>query len=379
VAVAPARPGFWLQHASNEARQLVVFADELAQTPPGRPGVAFAPVNAPRTLNELFERTRRAGDAILDPHGHALDLPPTKRAQQHFPWLAENPRPATQPQWEQWMQRALDHEQSAELRGAGPPPSFVMTPSPVIEAARGTLELYPVLDAAVAVASRQPAGTDCWLCVSVDRTYLREQPHLTRLANAMLATGATGFVFRCSHSQLPPVDDLRYLNGLREVTQACMANNIRIYLPNSGWLGWLAMAWGAWGFSGGMAAGTWVDRVRTPMTRPELPTLPYFEPQLLRSLPWRVHEQLVKEANYMPCTCLDCIQMGTNHDLTLAKRHQLRHAHNEGSALVAMPAAQRRASVANRLDAAIAFRDSLSTPTQGRVGAEFLDRWRALV
>jgi hypothetical protein len=71
--------------------------------------------------------------------------------------------------------------------------------------------------------------------------------------------------------------------------------------------------------------------------------------------------------------------MGNSHDLALAKRHQLRHAHSEGAALTAVPAAQGRASVANRLDAAIAFRDGLSTQMQGRVGAEFLDRWRALV
>lgn len=379
MAVATVRAGFWLQHAANEARQLVALADELAQAPAGRPGIAFGPVNVPKTLNELFEQARNAGDAILDPHGHALDLPPTKRAQQHFPWLAQNPRPATQTQWEQWMQDGLDHQQSAALRGSAPAPSFVVTPSPVIEAQRGRLELYPVLDAAVAVADQQPTGTDCWLGITVDRTYLRDQPHLTRLANAMLATGASGFVFRASHAELPPVSDLRYLTGLREVVQACADNGIRIYLPNSGWLGWLAMAWGAWGFSGGMAAGTWVDRVRTPMTRPESPTLPYFEPQLMRSVPWRVHEQLVNEPAYQPCTCADCTLMGTSHDLALAKRHQLRHAHNEGAALAAMPAAQRRVSVANRLDAAIAFRDSLTLPVQGRVGGEFLERWRALV
>lgn len=379
MAVAPMRAGFWLQHASNEATQLVAFADELAQTPAGRPGVAFGPLNVPRTLDALFQRARGAGEAIMDPHGHTLDLPATRRAELHFPWLALDPRPATVPQWEAWMQDALDHQQSPALRGAGPAPSFVMTASPVIEAARGTAELYAVLDAAVAISGRQPAGTDCWLGVSVDRTYLREQSHLTSLANAMLATGATRFVFRASHSQLPPVDDRRYLRGLREVVEACAANDIRIYLPNSGWLGWLAMGWGAWGFSGGMAAGTWVDRIRTPMTRPEIPSLPYFETQLMRSLRWRVHEQLVNERTYVPCPCPDCVQMGASHDPALAKRHLLRHAHDEGSALIGLPVTQRRVSIANRLDAAIAFRDGLSKPTQGRVGGEFLDRWRDLL
>jgi hypothetical protein len=379
VAIATPRAGFWLQHASNEASQLVAFADDLAQTPAGRPGVSFGPLNAPATLNRLFEQARLAGDAILDPHGHALDRTPTERARRHFSWLARRPRPATQPQWEQWMQDALDHQNSSALRGAARTPSFVVTASPVIEAAHGTLGLYPVLDAAVAVAARQPAGVDCWIGVSVDRTYLREQPHLTRLANAMLATQATGFVLRASHSQLAPVDDQRYLHGLREVVEACATNGIRVYLPCSGWLGWLAMGWGAWGFSGGMAATTWTDRVPGPMTRPERPAEPYFEWQLLRTVPWRVHAQLALEPTYQPCTCPDCAVMGTTHDLVLAKRHQLRHANNEAAALIALPAAQRRSGVAARIDRALAFRDGLSRPVQMRVGGEFLDRWRALV
>ena len=379
MAVAVPRAGFWLQHASNEARQLVGFADELGQTPSGRPGVAFGPVNVPGTLNPLFEHARLAGDAILDPQGHALDRTHTERAREHFPWLTLNPRPATQTQWEGWMQDALDHQLSPTLRGNAPLPSFVMTPSPVIEAPRGTLELYPVLDAALAVRARQPAGIDCWLSVSVDRTYMREEPHLTVLANTMLAAQVDGFVFRASHSQLAPVDDQRYLAGLREVVQAAATNGIRIYLPSSGWLGWLAMAWGAWGFSGGMAASTWVDRVPGPMTRPERPAEPYFESQLLRTVPWRVHAQLVNEPSYQPCTCSDCTQMAGTHDASLAKRHQIRDAHQEAAALTGLLPAQRREHVGARLDQAIAFRDGLSTAVQTRAGGEFLDRWRALV
>jgi hypothetical protein len=71
--------------------------------------------------------------------------------------------------------------------------------------------------------------------------------------------------------------------------------------------------------------------------------------------------------------------MANSHDKELAKRHQLRVANTEGAALAAMPAAARRTSIANRLDGAIAFRDGLSAPVRGRVGGEFLDRWRGLV
>lgn len=370
---------FWLEYGSREARELVAFADELARTAAGRPGICFGPLNNPDTMLEpLYQRARARGPAILDPHGYLLDLGHTARSRKHFPWLAEAVRPATQAQWELWMQRALDHQLSMDLRGTGQPPTFVVTPSPQMEAAR-TTELNTVLDAAAAVRGRV-VGHECWIGVTVDKTYLREKRQLTRLLNAVVQTGTDGVVFRAQHTQLPPVDDLEYLAGLREVVEACTDNGIRVFLPSSGWLGWLALGWGAWAFSGGMAAGSWVDRVPTPMTAPQQRPLPYFEPQLLRTVPWRIHQQLVTETDYQPCTCVDCAAMSSSHDLTLAKQHQIRHASAEAAALNAVPLTVRRRRVADRLDAAIRFRDGLSAATAARIPTtRHLDRWRALV
>lgn len=169
---------FWLEYGNREAPDLVAFADDLARTPAGRPGVCFGPLNGPTTLEPLYRQARAQGNAIVEPHGYLLDLDHTARSRNHFPWLAQTPRPATQAEWEQWMQQALDHQLSARLCGNAGAPSFVVTPSPRMEAARAP-ELNTVLDAATAVRSRVPAGNDCWLGVTVDRTYLRDQlaPH----------------------------------------------------------------------------------------------------------------------------------------------------------------------------------------------------------
>jgi hypothetical protein len=175
------------------------------------------------------------------------------------------------------------------------------------------------------------------------------------------------------------VTDRAYLLGLRDLVGALADNGTRVFLPQTGWLGWLAMAWGAWGFSGGMAAGTWGDREPGPVTRPDEPSEPYFEPQLLRGVRWRVHEELVREAGYQPCDCAECAGMGGRFDLRRAKRHQLRHAHEEGSRLTPADARVRAGAVAARLDQAIAFRDDLRRALRGRVSAEFLDRWRDFV
>lgn len=370
---------FWLEYGNREAPELVAFADDLARTPAGRPGICFGPLNGPTTtLEPLYREARVRGDAIVEPHGYLLDREHTARSRRHFPWLAQTPRPETQPEWETWMQQGLDHQLSARLCGDAGPPSFVITPSPILDAARAD-ELNIVLDAATSVRARV-SGHDCWLGVTVDRAYLREEPHRTRLLNAVVQTGADGMVFRSPHSQLPPVDDRNYLYGLREVVEACAINGIRIFLPSSGWLGWLAMGWGAWGFSGGMAAGSWVDKIPGPMTQPQNPPLPYFEPQLLRTVPWRSHEQLVNEPEYQPCSCPDCVQMGSSHDLMLAKRHQIRHASQETAVLTAVPVEDRRRLVADRLNAAISFRESLSPMTIARIPSTIhLDRWRTLL
>lgn len=369
---------FWLEYGNKEALQLVAFADDLAQTPAGRPGICFGPLTGHPKLERLYRQARVRGDAVVDPHGYLLDRKHTKRSRDHFPWLALTPRPETQPAWEQWMQQGLDHQTSARLCGDAGAPSFVITPSPIMEPSRGP-ELNAVLDAATAVRGRVPAESDCWLGVTVDRTYLREEQQLTRLLNAMIQTGADGFVFRSQHTQLAPVDDRLYLEGLREVVETCADNQIRIFLPSSGWLGWLAMGWGAWGFSGGMAAGSWVDKLPGPMNKPQEPRLPYFESQLLRDVPWRYHQQLVGEPGYESCTCPDCVQMGDSYDLALAKRHQIRHASQETAPLTAVAVADRRQLVADRLDTAIAFRDNLSPVLTTRIPTSHLDRWRRLM
>lgn len=371
---------FWLEYGSQQARPLVSFADELAGTPAGRPGICFGPLNAPLTsLEPLYRQARTSGEAIVEPHGYLLDRTPHRpRKRDYFPWLAQTPRPETQIEWERWMQRGLDHQVSARLCGSAGPPSFVITPSPFMDASRPD-ELNAVLDAATAVRDRV-RDQDCWLGVTVDRAYLRETRHLTRMLNAIVQTGTTGIVFRAPHMQLGVVDDRLYLSGLREVVEGSAANRIRVFLPGSGWLGWLAMGWGAWGFSGGMASGSWVDRIPGPMNRPDQPSLPYFEPQLLRAVPWRNHEQLMSEPEYQPCSCPDCVRMNGAHDPMLAKRHQIRHASEETAALTSVAVDQRRGLVAARLDEAISFRDGLSRIVKTRIPTTlYLDRWRALM
>lgn len=368
--------GFWLQHASNQARELVEFADELEGGPAGRPGVLYAPVNGAATLRALYRHGRQRGDVAFDPCGFLLDREPTRRAAASFPWLVQTPRPASQHEWQNWMTRALEHQLSTDLVGDSRAPSFLVTACPQLQAAEGARGLYPVLDAALTVQGS--ADGECWLGVNIDQDYLRQEVHLVRLANALIASRTPGVVLRCFGKQLPPVTDRKLLEGLREIVSSCSANGIHVFLPSSGWLGWLAMAWGAWGFSGGLAKSSWYDRIPSPMTN----VTRYdsvFEPQLLRQVRWTVHESLVREPEYRECWCSSCANMNGRYDSGEAPRHQLRVAHKEAAILRALPTAHRKAAVRQRLDEAIAFRDGLPLVLRSRAQADFLDRWRSLV
>ena len=255
-------------------------------------------------------------------------------------------------------------------------PSFLVTACPQLQAAEGDRGLYPILDAALAVQGS--AEGECWLGVNIDRDYLRQEVHLVRLANALIASRVPGVMLRCFGTQLAPVTDRRVLDGLREIVSSCSASGIRVFLPSSGWLGWLAMAWGAWGFSGGLAKSSWYDRMPSPMTN----VTKYdsvFEPQLLRQVRWTVHENLVDQPEYEECWCSSCASMDGRYDAKEAPRHQLRVANEEAATLRALPTAQRKITVRQRLDEAIAFRDSLPLVLQSRAQADFLDRWRSFV
>lgn len=373
-----ARAGFWLQHAANGAEELVGYGDELVNQPAGRPGVIMAPVNARSTLNPLFRQARSKGDAIVDPNGHFLDRPHTERSKRHFPWLAQQPRPNAQSVWEAWMEEAINHQLAADLCEMGPPPSFTITPSPIMTADAGAAELYMILDAAGEVRERR--NSDPWLGICVDRAYLRSNSHRIRLCNAIVSTSANGVVFRAFHNQLPPVTDRAYLEGFRELSFAASAGDVELLLPNTGWLGWLAMAWGAWGFSGGLAAASWGDREPGPMNSPDEPSNPYFEPQLMRTIRWRNHLELANSSGYEPCTCPECQVMGmTTYDANRAKRHQIWWANEEGAGLAPLNLGQRKAAVRTRLEAAVAFREGLSVSLQQRLGAGFLDTWLSLL
>jgi len=245
-------------------------------------------------------------------------------------------------------------------------------------ASTGTAELYAIIDAATTARDSAADDRECWLGVSVDRDYLRNDARLTELADTVVTAGFSGVIFRFFQSELTPITDRRLLDGLRELVEGCAGAGVEIFLPNAGWVGWLAGAWGATGYSGGLSKSSWFDRMPTPMRNPGRRES-IFEPQLLRHVAWSLHEQLADEEGYDDCSCTSCAAMDGDYDADEAKLHQIRVAHAWSGELRPLNAIGHRRAIRARIEAAIDFRDDLPRALGERVDAGFLDTWRALV
>jgi hypothetical protein len=370
--------GFWLQYATQNADRLVDLADDLAGEGT-RPGIVFAPVGSPDRLTRLYGQARGAGEAFLDPSGFLLDRDGSSQRQANYPWLDSSyGRPSDLAGWTAWMHESLEHQLSDNFLDGADEPSILVTPSPQLTASTGTRELYTVIDGATAARAAVAGQRECWLGVAVDRDYLRNDARLTEMADAVVAAGFPGVVFRCFQSELAPISDRRLLEGLRELVEGCSGGDIGIFLPSTGWMGWLAAAWGATGHSGGLSKGSWFDRMPTPMRNPGRRDS-IFERQLLRHVQWAVHELLTTEDEYDECDCRSCAAMDGDFDAGEAAIHQIRVAHAWSADLRQLNLAGRRRAIRSRIDGAIDFRDDLPRVVRDRADAGFLDTWRALV
>lgn len=117
------------------------------------------------------------------------------------------------------------------------------------------------------------------------------------------------------------------LGGLRQVVSALADDGRRVLLVQSGLLGWLSLAWGAWGFSAGMSAGSWLDSRAIFRRRAGAPAPPrlerYVEPQLLHSVLWDDHSRFAQEQAHVPCACPFCRQLGTGWNNNTSGQHGL--------------------------------------------------------
>ena len=167
-------------------------------------------------------------------------------------------------EWVAWMRASIEHDvdlfESVERK-----PSLLVSPCPLIESMVAEKELTSVADAFRQLKIEYPSLAPSF-CVGPEFT--RTEAGVTRLANTLVGLQPSAVLLRCFQTALPPIRDRPFLRGLREIVRACASNDIAVLLPNSGWVGWLATAWGAHAYSGGAAQSSWYDRPPSAMNQP---------------------------------------------------------------------------------------------------------------
>jgi hypothetical protein len=134
--------------------------------------------------------------------------------------------------------------------------------------------------------------------------------------------------------------DAALLDGYGEIANVFEENDKVLLLPNTGLTGWLALAWGAHGFSTGIGTGerAFADKrvIRIPRSRPRpIPTPRTFVPAIMHVTDFPTATLLDGLPNARPCQCPFCRRMRRNgqFDKALAGGHYLRRVGDATAAL----------------------------------------------
>lgn len=393
--------GFWLQLSATHRGELLALRDEWATSDSGAPGVVLAPVTAPERLLEVA-RACEDNRVFLDPCGYLIDRRPTQRSRRHFPWLVgtvgdnggegpsgryldqmldldggEQPqfqRPRTLDEWVTWMRTSIEHDRML-FESARRKPSLLVSPCPLIGSMVDHHELT-----SVAEAFRELNGEYSDLAPSfcVGPEFSRTEEGVTRLANTIVGLQPSAVLLRCFQTELPPIGDRQYLEGLREIVKACTSNDIAVLLPNSGWVGWLAMGWGAQAFSCGATQSSWYDRPPTPMNQPPQVDRIY-DTALMTRREFDLGPDLEAVDGYESCDCISCEEMNGVFSEQLARTHQLRVARSESLAVEELRQSNaRHLLIKGRLAEADQLWQSLPTHLRQDIPGAHLGLWQEL-
>jgi hypothetical protein len=121
--------------------------------------------------------------------------------------------------------------------------------------------------------------------------------------------------------------DTASLGALRQMVRVLADDGRRVLTVRSGLVGWLSLAWGAWGFTAGMSQGSWLDSReiirRRAGTRSPARLERYLEPQLLHHVLSADHGRLARQAGHSQCTCAFCGRLAGGWNPQAAAQHDL--------------------------------------------------------
>jgi hypothetical protein len=289
-------------------------------------------------------------------------------------WISRK-APSTHAEWDQTVDEAIAAQQ--QLSAAG-----LIIPSRLLTQADWPDGLQAALDAARRATARHPTA-DMLVNVIVDERWILDQRLRRTLLNQFTDLPENIGAAVHIHWSAPDIPDRGpSLEALRILVSALASDGRRVLLVETGRLGWLAIAWGAWGFTAGLSGASWARNtavVRRSKGQPATRIARIFDSNLLQHVRLATHTRLVGQSGYQPCGCGFCQRQaassGWSHDLS--GQHAL-YALSRLTEQVAAPALpQRHARVRAIVQNAINFEAGLSFRLTGDSRPLHLSEWLA--
>lgn len=345
-ALAAGPPLFLLHRGTQHAEVVPRVLADLARSvvPDIRLGVvASVPRTKPQALQQFFSACGSAPVRIADPEGFARadSFGPTLETQKGSgPYVGVT----LQAQWpyftrqlptgvtKAWVGEVLDVQRVA---GA----TLLLTPGMWADPASPQQAMTAMRQHAD--WARQQLQPDEHLAVNVTlpAAWLSNQRLLSLLLDEVVDMSELVFYMRVRWPLMPQpygqLIDASVLDGYIEVANTFEDSDKTLILPNTSLTGWVALAWGAHGFSTGVGGGerafadTRAIRIKRTGPRPA-PITRTFATPILHTTDTTTAARLDALPNARACTCRYCVALrrlpAGQHDKALAGGHFLRAA-----------------------------------------------------
>ncbi|HWA52908.1 MAG TPA: hypothetical protein VG816_01910 [Solirubrobacterales bacterium] len=247
----------------------------------------------------------------------------TKQNVPMAPWIQRS-APSTKTEWDSTIRESIEQQRKLGV-------DAIVTPGAELTSGAYPNGLSRQIDAVRRAWLKRPQDDLPWLAeVYVHDDWIVDQS-MRRFALNVI-TDLPDDIGVCLHVRFAKRDaayNAPSLEPLRDMVEVLADDGRKVLVMQSGIVGWLSIAWGAWGFSAGMSQGSWLDHRTIIRRRAGAPSPPrverYFEPQLLHSVLAADHNRFTGANGYVKCECAFCksLTQAANWDHTAAAQHDL--------------------------------------------------------
>lgn len=258
---------------------------------------------ASSTREFVQECRKNTGIVLVDPEAYDPQAP--RQVRDGYPY-GQPPRDDP----EAWINEVLEAE--LEL-GA----TVLLTPSVFIDTTPTSVDFFEDVEMRRIRYALRRRPEPVAVNLTLDYPWLSDQRYRERLLANLLDLNADLFYIRVYWPMLYPrygqLSDKTILEGYKELVWTLAGEGRSLILPTTSLTGWLAMAWGASGFSTGPSRSqqAYAREPRIVHERGERYTKirRYYEPSLMHIIELTAHDVLLGYEHYKACDCPYCVEL----------------------------------------------------------------------